>query len=126
MKIKVGSSYQSNINGSFLTEGVPLPEVWEIVVQLEPDLFIGRCVKPDKEILYREFHADGTNGYTRDAKVHRHLLPNKVKKESWGWKLRGTSSPCVYLCSDEATADSIVGGNPRLEKAESIWYEDEE
>lgn len=125
MKIKVGSSYQSNINGSFLTEGVPLPEVWEIVVQLEPDLFIGRCVKPDKEILYREFHADGTNGYTRDAKVHRHLLPNKVKKGSWGWKPKRTLS-CVYFCSDEATADRIVAGDPSLEKVESIWYEDEE
>lgn len=126
MKIKVGSSYQSNINNSsFLTGGVPLPEVWEIVAQLEPDLFIGRCVKPDKEILYREFHADGTNGYTRDAKVHRHLLPNRVKKERWGYMFPARSYTIVTQGSRKV-AEEAASAYADAVLVKSIWYEDEE
>ena len=125
MKIKVGSSYQSNINNSsFLTGGVPLPEVWEIVVQLEPDLFIGHCVKPDGEIIYREFRADGTNGYPRDAKVHRYLLPNRVKKEQWGFRAKGSS--IVFMHPSKESAEDAVSKCAGAVLVKSLWYEDEE
>ena len=128
MKIKVGGVYKSNVSHSNPHDTTRYTEVWTILFQLEAGNFVGRCVRSPSEIFYREFDEQGYNGVTCNG-TKRRLLPNRVKKESWGWKLRGTirdMSRCVYLCSDEATADSIVGGNPRLEKAESIWYEDEE
>lgn len=124
MKIKVGGVYKSNVSHSNPHDTTRHTEVWTILFQLEAGKFVGRCVRSPSEIFYREFDEQGYNGATCNG-TKRRLLPNRVKRESWGWKCRGKGG-CIYLCSDEAEADGIVGDNDGLEKVESIWYEDEE
>ena len=124
MKIKVGGVYKSNVSHSNPHDTTLHTEVWTILFQLEAGKFVGRCVRSPSEIFYREFDEQGYNGVTCNG-TKRRLLPNRVKRVAWGWKLRGMVSS-IYLCSDEATADRIVDDQPGLEKVESIWYEDAE
>ena len=123
MKIKVGGVYKSNVSHGNPNDTTRHTEVWTILFQLEAGKFVGRCVRSPSEIFYREFDEQGYNGATCNG-TKRRLLPNRVKKESWGYKDK--KGDMVSLIPDEREVDQIVKRNPSLEKVDSVWYEDEE
>lgn len=64
--------------------------------------------------------------FGRGSKYGFDLLPNRVKKEGWGYKFSDSNN--IYLVSTEEAADKVVAfpdGDKRT-KVKVIWYEDEE